>query len=82
MPLAVGVGLVVFAMRFFEHHCAKSAESQVIVVEIGVYVFSYVPAWCVKWSVRSKQVDMNSMDSANFVNFANFVISALGMTVS
>ena len=82
MPLAVGVGLVVFAMRFFELHCVKSAESQGVVVEIALCVCSYVLAWCVKWSVRSKQVDMNSMDSANYVNFANFVISALGVTVS
>lgn len=82
MPLAVGVGLVVFAMRFFEHHCAKSADSQGVVVETALCVCSYVPAWCVKWSVRSKQMDMNSMDSANFVNFANLMITALGVTVS
>ena len=44
VSLAVGDGLVVFAMRFFEHHCAKSADSQGVLVETALCVCFYVPA--------------------------------------
>ena len=81
MVLAVGVGLVVFAMLFFEVPYVKSAASLGIVVKIVLCVCSYVPAWHVKWSVRSKPVVTNSMESSNFVSVPKIVCETVGGTV-
>ena len=78
--LPVGVGLVAFAMPFFEVPCAKSAASLVLVVKIVLCVCSYVPAWHVKWSVRSKSVITNSMESSNFVIVPKTVGGTVGGT--
>ena len=79
--LAVGVGLVVFAMPYFEVPCAKSAASLGLVVKIVLCVCSYVPAWHAKWSVRSKSVVTNSMESSNFVSVPKTVCETVGGTV-
>ena len=80
MVLPVGVGLVVFAMPFFEVPCAESGTSLGLVVKIASCVCSYVPAWHVKWSVRSKSVVTNSMES-NFVSVPKTVCETVGETV-
>ena len=74
VTLAVMVGLVVFAMRVFEVPCAKSIASLGLVVKIAFYVYSYVRAWPVKWSMRSKSVDTNSMDSTSVFSAAQRVV--------
>ena len=67
MHLAVGVGSVVFSLPFFEDHCARNTASLGRVGKIALCACSFVPAWHVKWSVRSKSVITNSMESSNFV---------------
>ena len=79
--LPVGVALVAFAMPFFEVPCAKSAASLILVVQIVLSVCSYVPAWHAKWSVRSKSVVTNSMESSNFVSVPKTVCETVGGTV-
>ena len=81
MVLPVGVGLVVFAMPFFEVPCAESGTSLGLVVKIASCVCSYVPAWHVKWSVRSKSAVTNSMGSSNFVSVPKTVCETVGGTV-
>ena len=81
MVLAVGVGLVVFAVHFFEVPCARNTAFLGLVVKIVLCVCSYVPAWHVKWSVRSKPVVTNSMESSNFVSVPKIVCETVGGTV-